>query len=399
MRLYSMLEIRSRLTALLSALVTGAALALAGCGGGGTEVNNTGEVSGDWTWFLPAGFPVPVTPADNPMSAAKVSLGRFLFYDTRLSGNGTQSCASCHLQSLAFTDGRATALGSTGQSHPRNAQPLVNVVYNATLTWANYSLVDLERQALAPLFGDNPVEMGVNDANQAEVLARIATDSGYQPRFAAAFPGSGTAVSWDNIIKAIAAFQRSIVSADSKYDRVQRGVAIFTASEARGAQLFNGEKAECFHCHGSFNFNEQVRFLGLRVVDTTSFHNTGLYNIDGVGGFPFPNRGIYELSGRAADMGKFRAQSLRNVAVTAPYMHDGSIATLEEVLDFYAAGGRVISGGTNAGDGRNNPYKSDLVSAINLSTQDKADLVAFLKTLTDETLLTDARFSNPWVSP
>lgn len=399
MRLYSMLEIRSRLTALLSALVTGAALALAGCGGGGTEVNNTGEVSGDWTWSLPAGFPVPVTPADNPMSAAKVSLGRFLFYDKRLSGNGTQSCASCHLQSLAFTDGRATALGSTGQSHPRNAQPLANVVYNATLTWANYSLVDLERQALAPLFGDNPVEMGVNDTNQAEVLARIATDSGYQPRFAAAFPGSSTAVSWDNIIKAIAVFQRSIISADSKYDRVQREVATLTASEARGAQLFNGEKAECFHCHGSFNFNEQVRFLGLRVVDITSFHNTGLYNIDGVGGFPFPNRGIYELSGQAADMGKFRAQSLRNVAVTAPYMHDGSMATLEEVLDFYAAGGRVISGGTNAGDGRNNPYKSDLVSAINLSSQDKADLVAFLKTLTDETLLTDARFSNPWVSP
>jgi cytochrome c peroxidase len=128
----------------------------------------------------------------------------------------------------------------------------------------------------------------------------------------------------------------------------------------------------------------------------TPFHNTGLYNIDGKGGFPTPNRGLFETTGKAEDMGAFRAQSLRNVAVTAPYMHDGSIATLEEVLDFYAAGGRNITSGPHAGDGRANPYKSDLISRIDLSAQEKADLVAFLKTLTDETLLTSSRFSNPF---
>lgn len=368
---------------------------LSGCGGGGTQAIDTGLSTSSWTWRLPAGFPVPVVPDDNPMSDAKVELGRFLFHDKRLSGNGTQACASCHLQSLAFTDGRTTSLGSTGEAHPRNAQPLANVAYNATLTWANFSLTDLERQMLAPLFGDNPVEMGVNDRNQAEVLDRIRADADYPARFASVYAGQAQPVTWDNIIKSIAAFQRSILSVNSRFDRAQRGEVLLTAAETRGLNLFNGEKAECFHCHGSFNFNDQTRHLGLRLVDTP-FHNTGLYNIDGRGGFPFPNRGILELSGKPEDMGKFRAQTLRNIAVTAPYMHDGSIATLEEVLDFYAAGGRVITSGPHAGDGRNNPFKSDLVAAISLTAQDKADLVAFLKTLTDEDLLTDPRFSDPF---
>ncbi|WP_428717355.1 hypothetical protein [Undibacterium curvum] len=155
-----------------------------------------------------------------------------------------------------------------------------------------------------------------------------------------------------------------------------------------------GEKAECFHCHGSFNFNDQVKFKGLSQVDTP-FHNTGLYNIDGKGGFPFPNRGLFESTLRAQDMGAFRAPSLRNVAVTAPYMHDGSIATLKEVLDFYAAGGRHITTGIYAGDGRTNPYKSDLITRINLSEQDKSDLIDFLGTLTDDKFLRNPRFSNP----
>ena len=157
---------------------------LSGCGGGGTQAIDTGLSTSSWTWRLPTGFPVPVVPDNNPMSDAKVELGRFLFHDKRLSGNGTQACASCHLQSLAFTDGRATSLGSTGEAHPRNAQPLANVAYNATLTWANFSLIDLEQQALAPLFGDNPVEMGVNDRNQAAVLARISGDADSPARFA-----------------------------------------------------------------------------------------------------------------------------------------------------------------------------------------------------------------------
>jgi cytochrome c peroxidase len=168
------------------------------------------------------------------------------------------------------------------------------------------------------------------------------------------------------------------------------------------ARPASARQAECFHCHGSANFNDQLVHAGTRIVETP-FHNTGLYNIDGTGGFPFPNRGLFELSGRVTDMGLFRAPSLRNVEKTAPYMHDGTIATLEAVLDFYAAGGRHVTGQeTDAylaqypGDGRLNPNKSSLVARISLSAQDKADLVAFLKTLTDDDFLKDPRHADPF---
>ena len=374
------------------------ALLLAGCGGGGsTEVQVDRGSSSGWAWSLPAQFPVPRVPADNPMTADKVALGRFLFYDRRLSGNGTQACASCHVQSLAFTDGRITALGSTGQGHPRNAQHLGNVAYNPTLTWANNALTDLETQMLVPLFGTAPVEMGINDGNRAAVLARLQGDAAYPAMFGAAFPGEAAPVSWGNVVKAIAAFQRTLVSGNSKYDQYLRGQATLTDAEQRGLTLFFGEKAECFHCHGGINFNDQFVHASSRLTETP-FHNTGLYNIGGTGAFPEPNRGLFELTALAADMGKFRAPSLRNVEVTAPYMHDGTIATLAEVLAFYAAGGRVISSGPHAGDGRSNPFKDPLVSRITLDAQEREDLVAFLKTLTDHEFLTDPRLSDPFAA-
>ena len=374
------------------------ALLLAGCGGGGsTEVQVDRGSSSGWAWSLPAQFPVPRVPADNPMTADKVALGRFLFYDRRLSGNGTQACASCHVQSLAFTDGRITALGSTGQGHPRNAQHLGNVAYSPTLTWANNALTDLETQMLVPLFGTAPVEMGINDGNRDAVLARLQGDAAYPAMFSAAFAGDAAPVSWGNVVKAIAAFQRTLVSGNSKYDQYLRGQATLTDAEQRGLTLFFGEKAECFHCHGGINFNDQFVHASSRLTETP-FHNTGLYNIGGTGAFPEPNRGLFELTALAADMGKFRAPSLRNVEVTAPYMHDGTIATLAEVLEFYAAGGRVISSGPHAGDGRSNPFKDPLVSRMRLDAQEREDLVAFLKTLTDHEFLTNPRLSDPFAA-
>lgn len=382
-------------------LAASLAAALTACGGGGTVLTDTratADPAGGWSWNLPNHYPEPLVPSANPMSFTKVELGRFLFYDPRLSGNGRQACASCHQQSKAFTDGRLQALGSTGELHPRNAQHLSNVVFNATFTWANPSLVTLERQMETPLFGESPVEMGVNDGNKALVLQRLRDDkaaSDYPRRFAAAFPDETDAVTWNNVIKAIAAFQRSMVSANSRYDRWLVGQEKLTDAETRGMNLFFGEKAECFHCHGSFNFNDQIVHARTRLAETP-FHNTGLYNVGGTGAFPEPNRGIFELTARANDMGKFRAPSLRNVEVTAPYMHDGSMASLEEVLSFYAAGGRVITSGPLAGDGRTNPYKSDLITRIDLSAQEQADLIAFLKTLTDHDFLTTVRLADPF---
>ena len=381
------------LAATTVAIVT---VSLWGCGGNSVSINDS--TSGGWAWSLPANFPNPRVPGDNPMSEAKVELGRFLFYDKRLSGNGTQSCASCHHQDKAFTDGRVVAMGSTGEMHPRNAQGLANVVYNATLTWANPSLLSLESQAQVPIFGERPIELGINDSNVNAVLERIKTDARYPAMFASAYPGISQPVTWGNITRAIGAFQRTLISGNSRYDQFLQGKTSLTASEQRGLTLFNGEKAECFHCHAGFNFNNQVVHASTQVLDTP-FHNTGLYNIGGTGNFPEGNQGLYEITANPADRGKFRAPSLRNVEVTGPYMHDGSMTTLEEILDFYAAGGRNITSGPHAGDGRANPNKDQLISRINLTAEEKADLVAFLKTLTDHDFLTNPKFANPFATP
>lgn len=348
-----------------------------------------------WDWKLPAHFPVPKVPGDNPMSEEKFQLGRRLFYDKRLSGNGTYACASCHFQHLAFTDGKALATGSTGSTTPRSAQGLANSAYHPYYTWANFSLVTLERQMLNPLLGESPVEMGVNDNTLPVIIKRLQADKYYPERFAHIFPNEKSPLRLENIIKAIATFQRGMISAHSKYDRYLQHQATLTKEEERGRALFFSERAQCSQCHGSFNFNDQV--IDEDATDVkTPFHNTGLYNIDGKGAFPDNNRGIFELSGKSQDMGMFRAPSLRNVAVTAPYMHDGSIANLEQVLDFYAAHGRVIAAGANKGDGSKSPLKDKRIDRIKLTVQDKNDLIAFLNTLTDEAFLTNPRFSDPF---
>jgi len=383
-------------SALLGALALG--LGLIGCGGGASSGTPASSTVTAWTWALPAGFPTPAVPTDNPMSAAKVDLGRFLFYDKRLSGNGTQACAGCHFQDKAFTDGFAVSRGSTGEFTVRNAQPLGNVAYNPTITWANPSLVVLERQMEVPLFGENPIEMGINESNRFAVLQRFADDALYAAKFAAAYPGDAKPVNWGNIISAIASFQRSLISGNSKFDQVLAGKTVFSAAEQRGRDLFFGDKADCTQCHNGFNFNDQVMTAAVP-TPVKPFHNIGLYNIGGTGAYPEPNRGVMELSGLFKDMGAFRAPTLRNVEVTAPYMHDGSVATLEEVIEIIAAGGRNITSGPLAGDGRQNQYKSPLVKPLALSAQDKTDLIAFLKTLTDHAFLTNPQHADPFKLP
>lgn len=348
-----------------------------------------------YAWRLPKGFPTPRVPAGNPMSAAKVEVGRRLFYDRRLSGTQTQSCSSCHLQSLAFTDGRPQSIGSTGEQTSRSAPSLVNVAYNTTFAWANPALVSLERQMEVPLFGTHPTELGVTDRNRTTILRRIQRDPWYAKRFPKAFAGASRPITWPTVIKAISAFERSIISANSRYDRYLRGEVKLTPSETRGEQVFMGEDGECHHCHGTFIFNEQTSYDG-GPIETPRFHNTGLYNIGGTGALPDGVQGLIEATGRPQDMGRFRAPTLRNIALTAPYMHDGSIPTLEAAVGHYAAGGRNITAGPFAGDGRASPFKDPLISTIDLSARDKRDLVAFLKSLTDHSVTANPRFSDPF---
>ncbi|MCU0674978.1 MAG: di-heme enzyme [Myxococcota bacterium] len=363
------------------------ALTLVGC-----------ATDGGFVWSLPEGFPEPRVPGDNPMTDAKVELGRHLFYDPRLSGNQTQSCASCHVQELAFTDGLAVSVGSTGEVHPRGSMSLVNVAYAPTLTWASPVLRHLEAQALVPMFGENPVELGLS-GREDELLARLRAEPRYVELFPAAFPELDDPFTIDAIAKALAAFQRSLISADSPWDRFAAGdPSAVSEAAVRGGEFFFTEEAECFHCHGGFLFSSSVDHAG-NVFDQASFQNNGLYDVDGRGAYPATNTGLFEHSGEPRDMGRFKPPTLRNVALTAPYMHDGSLATLDDVLDHYAAGGTVTTEGPNAGDGRLSPNKSLFVHGFELSAERRADLRAFLDALTDDTLLRDPRFSDPWLTP
>lgn len=361
----------------------------------GSDESTTGGSEASWEWDLPPGFPVPRVPEDNPMSAEKVELGRHLFYEVRLSDNETQSCGSCHEQAKGFADGLVLSSGSTGDVLPRNSMALANVAYSASHTWANPVLEHLSDQAAVPLFGEDPIELGAIFAEE-EILDRLRDVPMYRAMFEAAYPEEDDPFSWINIRRAIASFERTMISGSSPYDRYLHGEAdAITESARRGAALFNSEVLECHHCHGGFNFSNSVVHADT-AFDTMPFFNTGLYNIGDSGGYPVGGWGLFEFTADPADMGKFKPPSLRNIAVTGPYMHDGSISTLDEVLDHYAAGGRTIEDGENAGEGSLNPNKSGFVVGFELSAQDRADMLAFFEALTDDAFLSDPRLSDPW---
>ncbi len=335
----------------------------------------------------PVEFPVPSTPGDNPYSLAKADLGRHLFYDSRLSGNGAYACSSCHQQHRAFTDGRARAIGATGDEHRRNAMSLTNVAYNRAFNWADGETASLEAQMRVPMFGLDPIEMGIS-GREREVLARLAEDEHYREQFSQVFPADADPIRFGNIIKAIATFERTLISADSHYDRFVRGDrSALSPSQLRGWKLFFSDRLHCSGCHGGFNFAGNTGWFE-RPFRPLQFHNTGLYNL-GRGRYPEIDRGRVEQTGRRRDMGRFRAPTLRNIELTAPYMHDGSVSTLEEAIDHYNAGGRA---------GRANRRKSDRIRPLYLTPAERADLVAFLHSLTDRGFVSDPRLGSPWVT-
>ncbi|VUD53368.1 Cytochrome c551 peroxidase [Thalassocella blandensis] len=348
----------------------------------------------EYVFHLPPDFPPPPVPVDNPMTLEKVSLGRHLFYDTRLSANNTQSCSSCHLQAQAFSESLATGVGSTGEVLARNSLSLTNVAYNETFTWAHDSLTSIEAQILIPLFNEAPIEMGLT-GNEEAILARLQKDATYQKLFAAAFPEQNKNITLDQTVKALASFIRSLTSFNSPFDRYAYYGEddALTDSQLRGLGIFMSEKTECRHCHGGFNFSQSTNQHGLAITERP-FHNTGLYNPE----VPPANfdQGLYDISLREEDKGKFRAPTLRNLQYSAPYMHDGSLATLVEVIDFYAQGGQNLSSGPLKGDGRAHPQKSDLIKAFPLSEEEKQDLIHFLHALNDESFIENPLYSNPW---
>jgi cytochrome c peroxidase len=296
-------------------------------------------------WQLPRGFPIPLTEPNNIQTPAKFALGRRLFYDRRLSANGTQSCSDCHQQSHAFSDGKSVAVGSTGQQHTRNAMTLTNAGYNASYTWDSTKVRSLAQQALVPMFNTHPIELGVAGHEQ-EIVARFRGDDAL---FRAAFPGERRPVSIRNIARALAAFERALISGHSPYDRLVYGddSNALSPSAWRGMRLFFTKRAGCSECHQGFNFSGESRYAGHSQTKPVLVRN-----------------GVTE--------GAFRVPTLRNVELTAPYMHDGSIATIEDVIERYV-----------------------VARKLSLDANDRADLAEFLRSLTDREFIADSRFAAP----
>ena len=264
---------------------------------------------------------------------------------------------------------------------------LVNVAYAPSLTWANPTLDSLEEQALTPMLGEEPIELGLK-GHEPEFLDALRRDPVYQRLFPACLPRNRHVYTLDNVTKAIAAFERTIVSMNSPYDRYRWGgdSSAISDSAKRGELLFSSsERGGCFQCHGGWNFSADPIRRNAGSKDEKMARG-GFFNT-GVSAYLPPNRGLYERTQRPEDVGKFRPPTLRNIALTAPYMHDGSLATLEEVLDHYAAGGKL-----------DHPNKSRILKPFRLTESEKHDLIEFLESLTDEGLLHDPRWSDPWSS-
>jgi len=361
-----------------------------------------------YAWNLPTGFPVPRVPQENPMSEAKVELGRFLFFERRLSGNETMSCSSCHLQDLAFSDGRAFPRGITGEIHPRSSQPLMNVAYAPRLTWANPLLKTLEAQSRVPLFGENPIELGLRDDSY---LTKLRNDARYPRLFRTAFPNETEPVSEQSVRFALSSFQRSLISGNSRVDQAvyQRRSGVLNESELRGLAFFNGETAECFHCHGGFNFSDTV-LHNQTVFEEVFYHNNGTRTKAFLDSQPIAKQGLKEITGLDADQGKFKAPSLRNIALTFPYMHDGSVMCDDNANPKNASGqasgasrvtcarnalGKVIDQYARGGNGHPNVDRT-LIRPFAITDQEKEDLINFLMALTDEDFVRNSRFSNPF---
>lgn len=295
---------------------------------------------------LPAHFPEMDIPVDNPMTADAVELGRLLFHDTRLSRDGMVSCATCHLQHLAFSDGEAISIGIEGRTGLRNSPSLANVGFAPRL-FMDGGVPTLEMQILAPIADENEMDHNIllvaEELNTDPQLTALA-QSAYQQE-----------INPYTITRSLAAFERSIVSATSKYDLYLQGEAMLTEEEMLGMELFNSDELQCASCHSSALFTDY------------EYHNIGLY-------LEYADPGRERISLDQNDWGKFKTPSLRNVAFTAPYMHNGSLNTLEEVIDFFAGGGE------------SHPNKDQRIQGFEINQTEKDALIAFLNCLSDESL-------------
>lgn len=306
----------------------------------------------------------PVIPSNNPLTEEGIALGKKLFFDKILSKNNTQSCATCHDPKRAFTDETRFSDGVDGNLGTRNSMPLFNLAWNfdERFAWDGKEL-SLERQALEPV--RNPIEM---HSKWTDIAQRIQNHAEYPTLFKQAF--GNVKIDSTLIAKALAQFERTLISGDSKFDQFLLGKAQLTPEEKNGFDVFMDEtRGDCFHCHGSNNNP---------LWTDNKFHNNGL-------NATFTDLGLGKVTGDPNDNGKFRTPSLRNLKFTAPYMHDGRFATIEEVIEHYSTG-------LKASPTIDPLMKKVNQGGVNISNKDKADLKAFLLTLTDNNFVNNPDF-------
>lgn len=312
-------------------------------------------------------LPPPFVPTDNPMTVEGVELGRKLFFDPILSGDGTQSCASCHAPANAFVDTNQFSTGIDGLQGNRNAMPIFNMAWNyGNKYFWDGRAIGIEGQAFEPV--TNPIEM---HNTWPSAVASLQSHPTYPNLLQAAF-GTST-IDSVLVVKAIAQFERTLISGNSKFDRYLLGLEALTPQEATGFNLFMDQQGgDCFHCHGS---------AGNPLWTDNEFHNNGL-------DATFTDLGLGAVTGNPADNGKFKTPSLRNLVFTPPYMHDGRFETLDEVLDFYSTGVQMSA--------TIDPMMEHAANGgAQLTPSEKAALKAFLLTLTDSSFINNPNFQAP----
>lgn len=318
------------------------------------EINNGSceyHTATPYTILTPEGFPNMIIPEDNPNTVEGIYLGGKLFNEPLLSADETQSCASCHFQSANFSDTNQFSTGINGGLGFRNASTLTNSGWSLSFNWDGSSTT-LEEQAFEPV--TNPNEMNNTWINVENILN---ANKDYQILFKEAF--NIDYIDSTHIVKAIAQFERSLVSSNSKFDKFYRGEISLSPSELNGYAIYNSERGDCFHCHGTLLFTDNL------------FHNNAIESEE-----PFLDNGLGNVTNNPSDNGKFKTPSLRNIEYSAPYMHDGRFTTLAQVLEHYNSGGHYTS--------TVDPLMKKIGIGLQLTNQELSDLLAFLKTLSDE---------------
>jgi cytochrome c peroxidase len=304
----------------------------------------------------------------NSLTEEKVALGRYLFYDRRLSVNNTKACASCHAQEFSFTDAYTKSIGAFGDLHVRNAKPLINVVFEKFLTAADSTIHYPEQQMDGPMFNQHPVEMGWQ-GKETLILKRLMEDKLYNELFAKAYPAQANPYTTQNVKWAIASFIKTIFSFNAPYDkyRYQKDTMALSRAQQKGMALFFSNKLNCIACHNGINFS------------SAGYYTTPLTSI-------IIDSGLYTNTHNKNDIAKFKSPTLRNLAFTAPYLHNGTAATLEEVILNYEKGLRKEVA----------TQKLGLVKPFKLTSQERYDLVAFLLSLSDSAVLINPNYANPF---